>query len=67
MIALIAIFVSNHTYEVVDRWLRELFGPVGDWLYDRYYDVLDVSDTLRERLDDLRFWVIDQIDKIGYR
>ena len=36
MIALIVIFVSDHTYEVVDRWLRELSAPVGDWFYDRY-------------------------------
>ena len=67
MIALIAIFISDHAHSVIDRWLRVLLAPVGDWFYARYYDALDVVDTLRERFDDLRYWAVDQIDKIRYR
>lgn len=48
VIAVTSLFVDRSTYVVLDDGLARLFGPVGDWLVERGYGLLD-------RLDDLRY------------
>lgn len=67
MIALLAIFISDRTYRRTSRWSKVVFAPVGDWLCMRYHDLRDIIDWVRERVDNLWFKIMDQVDKIRYR
>lgn len=50
IIAVTGLFVSATTYEAIAAQVQDVFTPVGFWLADRWSDVLDRVDDVRERV-----------------
>lgn len=49
-VAVVALFISDDTWLRVEDVVMRVLQPVGDWLVDRWYAVVDRLDDLRYRL-----------------
>lgn len=49
VIAVTCLFASDEAFERIDEWVRDRFGPVGDWLALRFGGVPDAFDAVLHR------------------
>lgn len=49
VIAVTCLFASDKAFERIDLWMRDRFGPIGDWLALRFGGVVDAIDAVLHR------------------